>query len=86
MLAAWLDHWDAREQNSMDVWLAGDEKDKKSSPGCVKHYIIDTSDMFGEETTFDDMSRRLGYTYEFDVVDISSNVVSSPNASLVSRM
>ena len=28
VLAAWLDHWDAREQNSMDVWLASDASNK----------------------------------------------------------
>ena len=72
LLAAWLDHWDAREQNSMDVWLAVDkDKDKKkSSPGFIKHVILDTSDTLGEEVTLDDMSRRLGYAYEFDVKDI----------------
>ncbi|HSN28187.1 MAG TPA: hypothetical protein VLT45_18000 [Kofleriaceae bacterium] len=70
VLAAWLDHWDAREQNSMDVWLAVDKEKKKSSPGFIKHFILDTSDTLGEEVTLDDMSRRLGYAYEFDVKDI----------------
>ena len=72
VLAAWLDHWDAREQNSMDVWLATDKEKKKSSPGFVKHYILDTSDTLGEEVTLDDMSRRLGYAYEFDIKDIAA--------------
>jgi hypothetical protein len=76
LLAAWLDHWDAREQNSMDVWLAADKKHKKSSPGYVKHYILDTSDTLGEEVSLDDMSRRLGHTYEFDATDILGAVVT----------
>jgi hypothetical protein len=76
VLAAWLDHWDAREQNSMDAWIAVDAKHKKSSPGYVKHYILDTSDVFGEEVTLDDMSRRLGYSYEFDVKDIGRSVLT----------
>ena len=70
VLAAWLDHWDAREQNSMDVWFASDKEKKKSSPGFIKHYILDTSDTLGETVSLDDMSRRLGYAYEFDVKDI----------------
>jgi hypothetical protein len=70
LLSAWLDHWDAREQNSMDVWFAVDDKNKKSSPGFVQHYIIDTSDTMGGEVGIDEMSRRLGHTYEFDATDI----------------
>lgn len=76
LLAAWLDHWDAREQNSMDVWLAVDKDKKKSSPGYVKHFILDTSDTLGEEVTLDDMSRRLGYAYEFDIKDIGRALFS----------
>jgi hypothetical protein len=76
LLAAWLDHWDAREQNSMDTWLAVNKKDKKSSPGFVKHFILDTSDTLGEEVTLDDMSRRMGYAYEFDAKDIAKALFS----------
>jgi hypothetical protein len=71
MLSAWLDHWDAREQNSMDIWFAVDEKNKKSSPGFVQHYIIDTSDTLGGEVGIDEMSRRLGHAYEFDAGDVA---------------
>ena len=66
LLAAWLDHWDAREQNSMDVWFADNAKDKRSSPGHVIHYILDTSDTLGGEVGIDDMSKRLGHAYEVD--------------------
>ncbi|MBV8757589.1 MAG: hypothetical protein JO257_09950 [Deltaproteobacteria bacterium] len=76
LVAAWLDHWDAREQNSMDVWLAVNKEKKKSSPGFFKHYILDTSDIFGEEVTLDDMSRRLGYGYEFDIKDIGKQLIT----------
>ena len=54
----------------MNVWLAVDKAKKKSSPGFVKHYILDTSDTLGEEVSLDDMSRRLGYAYELDIKDI----------------
>jgi hypothetical protein len=76
VLSAWLDHWDAREQNSMDVWMAADPKDKRSSPGRVVHYIIDTSDTLGGEVSVPAMSRRLGYSYNFDVVDIVRSLVT----------
>ncbi len=76
LLAAWLDHWDAREQNSMDMWLAVDAAHKKSSPGYVKHFILDTSDIMGEELTPDDMARRLGHSYEFDTNDIGRALVT----------
>jgi hypothetical protein len=70
VLAAWLDHWDAREQNSMDVWMAVDPKDKRSSPGRVMHYILDTSDTIGGGIWQSDMARRLGYSYTLDFADI----------------
>src|SRR6185295_5297118 len=70
LLAAWLDHWDAREQNSMDVWLATDAKHPRSSPGVVRHVILDTSDSMGEEVGGDAMARRSGFSYSFDPGDI----------------
>jgi hypothetical protein len=76
LLSAWLDHWDAREQNSMDVWMASDGKHKRSSPGYVVHYVIDTSDSLGGEVGVMDMSRRLGYSYTFDVPDILRSLVT----------
>lgn len=76
VLAAWLDHWDAREQNSMDVWMASDPSDKHSSPGVVMHYVIDTSDTFGGDVTVAEMSRRLGYSYDLDFAEIGRSLVT----------
>ena len=76
VLAAWLDHWDAREQNSMDVWIASDPSDKHSSPGFVMHYVLDTSDTLGGEVTVADMSRRLGYSYDLDFAEIGRSLVT----------
>jgi hypothetical protein len=70
VLSAWLDHWDAREQNSMDIWMAANPKDERSSPGHVVHYFIDTSDTLGGEIWQSDMARRLGYSYTLDFNDI----------------
>jgi hypothetical protein len=76
VLSAWLDHWDAREQNSMDTWIASDPADKRSSPGYVIHYFIDVSDTFGGETSVPDMSRRLGHSYDVDFEDILRSLIT----------
>ncbi|WP_437314533.1 hypothetical protein [Sorangium sp. So ce385] len=66
LLAAWLNHFDSREQNSMDVWLSEDEDDKDASPGHVRHYYIDLGDCFGSEWDWEGISKRLGHAYYFD--------------------
>jgi hypothetical protein len=76
VLSAWLDHWDAREQNSMDVWMAADPRDKHSSPGYVMHYFIDTSDTLGGDVTVAEMSRRLGHAYDVDFGEIGRSLVT----------
>jgi hypothetical protein len=76
VLSAWLDHWDAREQNSMDVWMASDPKDKRSSPGHVVHYFLDTSDALGGEIWLGEMARRLGYSYTLDFADIFRSLIT----------
>ena len=77
LLAAWLDHFDAREQNSMDVWVAANPASgADSSPGYVKHYYLDTSDTLGSEWDWDDISRRLGHSYLLDWGDIAADFVT----------
>jgi hypothetical protein len=76
VLSAWIDHWDAREQNSMDVWMARDPRDKRSSPGHVVHYVIDTSDSFGGGISVGAMTSRLGHSYELDFADIVRSFVT----------
>lgn len=74
ILAAWIGHWDAREQNSMDVWFSTNAKDKAASPGHVLHYILDTSDAMGGAVGIDEMSRRLGHSYNFDFADVIESI------------
>ncbi len=76
ILDAWLNHWDAREQNSMDVWMASDHEHERSSPGYVVHYVLDTSDSFGEQTSVPDMNKQLGFSYELDPRDILGQLVT----------
>ena len=66
LLAAWTDHFDSREQNSMTVWLADDARDADSSPGYVRHYYLDLGDCFGSEWA-DEIWRRIGHAYYFDI-------------------
>ncbi len=77
LVAAWIDHFDAREQNSMDSWIVADKKaDPESSPGFVRHYYLDTSDCFGSEWAWDEVSRRLGHSYLLDVPDIGQDFIT----------
>jgi hypothetical protein len=77
LLAAWLDHFDAREQNSMDVWIASRPAvGPDSSPGYVKHFYLDTSDTLGSEWQWDGISRRLGKSYLLDWGDIALDFVT----------
>ncbi len=74
LLAAWMNHWDSREQNSMDVWLATDAKNPRSSPGYVRHYLLDTSDTIGQEML--PGSTRSGFSYGFDPGQIVTDFVT----------
>jgi hypothetical protein len=77
LLAAWLDHFDAREQNSMDMWVAARPgAGPESSPGYVKHFYLDTSDTLGSEWEWDGISRRLGTSYLLDWGDIGLDFVT----------
>jgi hypothetical protein len=75
VLAAWINHFDAREQNTMDTWIASGEV-KDGSPGYVRHYYLDTSDSFGSEWDWDEISRRLGNSYLLDWGDIGADFVT----------
>jgi hypothetical protein len=75
LVAAWINHFDAREQNTMDSWIAsGSVPD--SSPGYVRHYYLDTSDAFGSEWAWEGISRRLGQSYLLDWGDIGQDFVT----------
>lgn len=76
VLAAWLHHFDAREQNSMDAWIAVDKANPESSPGWVKHYYLDTSDCLGSEWDYDGISRRMGDSYLLDFADVGTDFIT----------
>jgi hypothetical protein len=79
LLAAWLDHFDAREQNSMDTWMTDAHEGKgkpTASPGHVVHYYLDTSDCLGSEWAWEEISRRLGYSYVADWGDMARDLIT----------
>jgi hypothetical protein len=79
LLAAWIDHFDARAQNSLDSWISASPVRKanpSASPGHVVHYYLDTSDCLGSEWAWEQISRRLGYSYVFDWGDMAQDLFS----------
>jgi hypothetical protein len=67
LLAAWLSHFDAREQNTLTTWMADDPGAPDSSPGKLLHYYIDFGDCFGSWWKWDDLWRRIGHAYYLDI-------------------
>ena len=75
LLAAWTNHFDTREQNTMNIFVRQDES-AKSGPGFVRHYILDLGDCFGSIWAWDSVSRRLGYAYYFDFSYLAEDFVT----------
>ncbi|MEM6955384.1 MAG: hypothetical protein AAF645_06830 [Myxococcota bacterium] len=63
ILAAWINHFDSREQNTLTMWIA----DEDDAPGYVHHHIIDFGDSFGSLWAWDSISRRFGHAAYFDL-------------------
>ena len=63
VFGAWLGHYDAREQNSLDAWV---ETDAASGAGYVRHYMFDFGDCLGSMSGWGRVSRRRGHAYELD--------------------
>ncbi len=76
LIAAWLSHYDSREANSLDTWMADDAKDPESSPGHVVHYYIDLGDCMGGIWEPDEMARRLGRAYFLDFRYLLADFIS----------
>ena len=70
ILAAWLGHFDSREQNSLDVWV------EDQGRSYVRHYYIDFGSSFGSRWPIDAMSRRFGFSYYFDTLDVLGDLLS----------
>ncbi len=75
LVAAWVNHFDSREQNSMDVFVPADPA-KKGGPGYVRHYMLDFGDCFGSRWANDGISRRLGNSYVMDAGHIAEDFLT----------
>ena len=64
VLAAWLNHFDAREQNTLGTWI------EARGGGYVRHYMIDFGDCLGSIWEPPLLGRRIGHAYYLDVGDI----------------
>lgn len=60
VFGAWINHFDSREQNTMDVWVKDGERE------YIRHYYLDWGDSLGGRWPLDGISRRLGHSYYLD--------------------
>jgi hypothetical protein len=76
VLAAWLNHFDSREQNTMDTWMSVDPKNADAVPGHIRHWYIDLGDCFGSQWAEDQISRRLGFSYYLDLQHVGEDFIT----------
>lgn len=72
LLAAWINHHDAREQNTLSTWVTGED----GKLGFVRHAMIDFGDSLGGLWEWDVLSRRTGFQYYFDVGHVARDFVT----------
>lgn len=72
LLAAWTNHFDAREQNTLAMWVQEDGRT------FVKHHVIDFGDILGSVWWWVDLplSYRFGHSYYFDATQILTDHVT----------
>ncbi len=75
LVAAWLNHFDAREQNTMDVFVTAPGPNP-GGKGFVQHYIMDLGDCFGSVWPVDGFSRQFGHAYLFDASYVGEDFIS----------
>jgi hypothetical protein len=62
VLSAWTQHFDAREQNTLSMWI-----ETSGGQGYVRHNLIDFGDCFGSVWDPPALGRRLGHSHYFDL-------------------
>ena len=70
-IAAWTNHSDAREQNTLGAWF-----NVTPQRGYVRHYIIDFGDCFGSLWEPPMLGRRIGQSHYLDVQHIAEDFLS----------
>ena len=70
VIAAWLNHFDAREQNSLNILVEEGERT------FVRHYFLDFGDCLGSQWAQDALSRRFGNSFYFDAAHVAADFFS----------
>ena len=78
VLAAWIDHIDSRQENTLASWI----KTGPEEAGYVRHYMIDFGDTLGILFDWDALARRFGHSGYFDVPDMAADYIT---LGLISR-
>lgn len=73
VLDAWLNHWDARQENTLSGWVATGEGE--GAGGYVRHYLIDFGDALGLVRGGERASRRLGHATYLDLGQIMTDAL-----------
>lgn len=68
VLAAWTNHFDSREQNTMAAWV-----DVGGGRGYVRHYYIDFGDCLGSIWEPPMLGRRIGHSSYFDPAHVAAD-------------
>lgn len=71
VLAAWMNHFDSREQNTLAMWIETD-----GGRGYVRHNMIDFGESFGSMWPNPRISRRLGHAYYLDLPYLFADFVT----------
>ena len=73
LLTAWLNHYDTGDNQTLSMWIPAGE-----GRGWVRHHMIDWNDSLGFlwAPELDQISRRLGFTYYFDVGIIGRDFIT----------
>lgn len=71
VLCAWVSHPDAREQNTLSVWI-----EVPGEGGYVRHALIDWGDGFGLFWPSEEQTRRSGHAYGVDFGQIGTDFVT----------
>jgi hypothetical protein len=71
VLNAWVDHWDARQLNTLSIW-----KDAGADAGWVEHHVIDFNELFGFLQGGPRRQRRYGHTQWLDLQHVFEDAVT----------
>ena len=71
ILGAWLNHHDARSQNTLAMWI-----DDGQGRGHIEHNVLDWGDTLGGLMEWDSISRRTGFTYYIDFGQIGADFIT----------